>query len=159
EILRRDRDNVGIREAYQRCLRRLHLTARHEDTVYRQTLQKLTPTQALDAYEQVLALLSVAYPDRAKTNISLLFYHGLQELRLALEAPAFRKHYLSGVKPDVLKAFTARLAEWPVRKISSRSEAREQVRAVIRSAPREGLALRPLLFSAFALEFAAGACN
>jgi carboxyl-terminal processing protease len=159
EILRRDRDNVGIREAYQRCLRRLHLTARHEDTVYRQTLQKLTPSQALDAYEQVLALLSVAYPDRAKTNISLLFYQGLQELRLALEDPIFRKHYLSGVKPDVLKAFTARLADWPVRKIATRSEAREQVRAVIRSAPRDGLALRPLLFSAFALEFAAGACN
>jgi carboxyl-terminal processing protease len=159
EILRRDRDNVGIREAYQRCLRRLHLTARHEDTVYRQTLQKLTPSQALDAYEQVLALLSVAYPDRAKTNLSLLFYQGLQELRLALEDPTFRKHYLSGVKPDVLKAFTVRLAEWPVRKITSRGEAREQVRAVIRSAPREGLALRPLLFSAFALEFAAGACN
>jgi carboxyl-terminal processing protease len=159
EILRRDRDNVGIREAYQRCLRRLHLTARHEDTVYRQTLQKLTPSQALDAYEQVLALLSVAYPDRAKTNLSLLFYQGLQELRLALEDATFRKHYLSGVKPDVLKAFTTRLAEWPVRKITSRGEAREQVRAVIRTAPREGLALRPLLFSAFALEFAAGACN
>ena len=74
EILRKDRDNVGIREAYQRCLRRLHLTARHEDAVYRQTLQKLNQMQALEAYDQVLALLSVAYPDRAKTNLGLLFY-------------------------------------------------------------------------------------
>ncbi len=159
EILRKDRDNVGIREAYQRCLRRLHLTARHEDTVYRQTLQKLTPTQALDAYEQVLALLSVAYPDRAKTNLGLLFYQGVQELRLALDDPTFRKTYLSGVKPEVLKAYQTRLAELSVRKITTRTEAREQARAVIRSAPRDGLAMRPVLFSAFALEFAAGACN
>jgi carboxyl-terminal processing protease len=159
EILRKDRDNVGIREAYQRCLRRLHLTARHEDTVYRQTLQKLTPTQALDAYEQVLALLSVAYPDRAKTNLGLLFYQGVQELRLALDDPTFRKTYLAGVKPEVLKAYHTRLAELSVRKITTRTEAREQARAVIRAAPRDGLTLRPLLFSAFALEFAAGACN
>jgi carboxyl-terminal processing protease len=159
EILRKDRDNVAVREAYQRCLRRLHLTARHEDVVYRQTLQKLTPTQALDAYEQVLALLSVAYPDRAKTNLGLLFYQGVQELRLALDDPTFRKHYLPGVKAEVLKAFQTRLAELPVRKITTRTEAREQARAVIRSAPRDRLALRPFLFSAFALEFAAGACN
>jgi carboxyl-terminal processing protease len=159
EILRKDRENVAIREAYQRCLRRLHLTARHEDPVYRQTLQKLNPSQALDAYEQVLALLSVAYPDRAKTNLGLLFYQGVQELRLALDDPIFRKHYLPGVRSDVLKAFQTRLADLPVRKITTRTDAREQARAVIRSAPRDGLVLRPLLFSVFALEFAAGACN
>jgi carboxyl-terminal processing protease len=159
DVLRKDRDNVAAREAYQRCLRRLHLTARHGDTLYRQTLQKLTPTQALDAYEQVIALLSVAYPDRAKTNLTYLFEQGVQELRLALDTPLFRKHYLPDAKDAAVKAFQERLADWPSRKIETRAEARDQLRALIRSAPRDGLALRPLVFCAFALEFAAGACN
>ncbi len=159
EVLRKDRDNPAVREAFQRRLRQMHLTARHNDTLYRQTLQKLTPTQSLDAYEQVLALLSVAYPDRAKTNLTILFEQGLQELRLALDSPVFRRHYLPDVKPDALKAFQDRLADWPTRKINTRGEAREQAMAVIRSAPRDGIALRPLVFCAFSLEFAAGACN
>ena len=159
ELLRKDRNNVAFREAYQRCLRRLHVVARHNDLLYPMILKKLTASQALDAYEQVLALLAAAYPDRAKTNLTLLFQQGLQELQLALEVPIFRRQYLEGVKPGALKAFKERLAAWPVRKITRRSEARDQVRAVLAVAPKAGIALKPLIASAFALEFAAGACN
>jgi carboxyl-terminal processing protease len=159
EILRKDRTNVSAREGYQRCLRQIHLIARHRDGVYRQTLGKLSPPQALEAYEQVIGLLSVAYPDRAKANLGLLFQNGLQELRLALEASVFRKHYLADVKPSALTAFKSRLSSWPTVRISTRAEARDQVMAVIRSASRDGLTLRPQMACACIMEFAAGACN
>src|SRR5207249_2873395 len=120
--------------AYQRCLRRLHVVSRHSDSLYPLTLRKLTASQALDAYEQVLALLGAAYPDRAKTNLTFLFQQGVQELRLALEEPLFRRLYLAGVKPSSVTAFKARLAGWPVRKIGKRGEARAAVLAVLRSA-------------------------
>jgi carboxyl-terminal processing protease len=159
EILRKDRTNSSARDGYQRCLRRLHVVSRHGDPVYRHTLEKLTPAQALDAYEQVISLLSVAYPDRAKTNLGLLFQQGLHELRLALDDPGFRKHHLPGVKPAAINAFKNRLASWPERRIATRAEARDQVSLVLRSARRDGIALRPKQACAFALEFAAGACN
>jgi carboxyl-terminal processing protease len=162
EILRRERDTPAAREAracYSRCLRRLHLVSRHADSVYKQTLEKLTPSQALDAYEQVISLLSAAYPDREKTNLTLLFHQGLQELSFALQEPSFLRQHLPNARPAAVKAFLTRLASWPVRKMTKRYEAREQVRAVIRSALREGLPVRPRTACVFALEFAAGACN
>ncbi len=159
DLLKKDRNNPGLRESYLRCLRRLRLIARHTDDVYRPTLKKLSPTQALDAYEQVLGLLSAAYPDRAKTHLTQLFAQGLQELRLALDEPAFVRVYLPTARPAAVAAYRARLAAWPARKVARRGDARRQVLAVIRAASRDGVPLKPVVASAFAMEFAAGACN
>lgn len=159
DILRRDRHNPFARDGYQRCLRRLHLVLRHSDPIYRQTLQRLAPPQALDTYEQIVTILQVGYPDRSRTSLSQLFQQGLQEVRLALEDPFFREQYLGGLKPAAVQAFRERLASWPVKRLNSRAEAREQVLAVLRSASREGLGLRPLVQSVLTMEFAAGACN
>src|SRR5262249_8713534 len=147
------------REGYRRCLRRLQLVARHSDPVYRQALGKLTQTQALSTYEQVLGILIYAYPDRARTDPTLLFRQGLQEARLALDALVFKKRYLAGVKPAALANFRARLQGWAVPRMSRTSEAREQVWNVLRQATRDGLPTRAAFGNALALEFAAGACN
>ncbi|MFO0880564.1 MAG: S41 family peptidase [Gemmataceae bacterium] len=159
DILRRDRHNLFARDGYQRCLRRLHLVLRHSDAAYRQTLVRLTPPQALDTYEQILTILQVGYPDRSRTTFAQLFHQGLQEVRIALDDPFFREHYLAGLKPAALQSYRDRLAAWPAKRITTRTEAREQVLAVLRSASREGLTFRPAALSALTLEFAAGACN
>jgi carboxyl-terminal processing protease len=159
EALRQDRKDTKAQKGYQRCLRRLQLVARHSDPVYRQALGRLTQTQALATYEQVLGILIYAYPDRARTDPTLLFQQGLHEARLALDDPVFKKRYLAGVKPAVLSAFRARLHGWAVPRMTRPSEAREQVWNVLRQATKDGLATRSTFGNALALEFAAGACN
>lgn len=159
DILRSDRNNDLARDGYRRCLRRLHQSVRQEDATYRQVVQRLQPPHALDAYEQILTVLTSAYPDRTRTGYTQLFYQGLLELKYALDDPQFRRQYLAGVKPAAIEAFKARLATWSLKRIHSRGEARDQVLAVVRTAPRDGLPIRPALVSAMILEFAAGACN
>jgi carboxyl-terminal processing protease len=152
DVLRKNRNHALARDGYQRCLRRLHLTVRHADPAYRQTLRNLSPPDALDAYEQILTIVQVAFPDGSRSGCTQLFQQGLQELRLALDDERFRKAYLPGVKPAALKEFKARLATWPFRRLNTRAEVRDQVLAVVRAAPREAV-------SAMVMEFAAGACN
>lgn len=158
EMLRKDRHSSAAREGYARCYRRCQLVGRHADPLHRHLLARLNLPQALDAYEQVLATVTAAHPDRSRTTCAALFQQGLLELRLALEDPQFRQLYLAGVKPAAIQAYRDRLAAWPARRTLSRGEARDQAMLAIRSAPRDGLPLRPLAACAFALELAAGAC-
>lgn len=159
DLYRRDRSRAFAKEGYQRCLRRLHLAVRHADQSYRQTLLRLTPGNAVEAYEQVLTILQVAYPDETRSGYTQLFQQGLEELRLALDDPNFRQHHLPAAKADALAAFKHRLETWQYKRLHSRGEVRDQVLAVIRSAAKDGIPLRPAVLSAMVLEFAAGACN
>jgi carboxyl-terminal processing protease len=159
EVLRKDRNNAVAREGYLRCLRRLHLVARHSDSAYRQTLAKLDEKKALLACKQVLLALASYFPDRARTDPTLLFQQGLHEARLAMDDPVFRKHYLRGVKLSAINAFRARLADWPIPRMTRAAEAVEEIWNVLRQAARDGLPTRSVFGSALALEFAAGACN
>ncbi len=159
EILRKDRGQAEARVGYQRCLRRFHLVSRHRDTSYRQVLTRLTPSQALDVYEQVLSTVAAAYVDRNKTQWTVLFQQGVQELRLALEDAVFVQEQLAGAVPEVLAAFRDKLDGWRDCKVANRREARDQVLAVVRAGQAVGLLPRPGLYTAVALEFAAGACN
>lgn len=158
EVLRKDRLNLAAREGYLRCCRRWQLAARHADPLHRQLLARLTLPQALDAYEQILATVALAYPDRARTTHAGLFHQGVHELRLALDDTGFRQEYLAGVKPTAVQAFKERLAGWPTRRVATRAEARDQAQLLIRAAARDGVALRPMAACAFTLELAAGAC-
>lgn len=158
EILRKDRTQADVRASYLRCLRRHHISRRHTDSAYRQVINRLTPAQGLDVYEQVLISVARAYVDRSQTRWDALFHHGVEELRFALDEAPFVQEYFTGVAEDALKAFRDRLQGWQD-KVTSRSDAREQVLAVLRAAQQEGLVLRPVTMTVVALEFACGACN
>ncbi len=159
EILRRDRRRDDIREAYQRCLRRYHIVHRHRDKVYRQALTRVTPAQALEMYEQVLETIARVYVERPKTTPEALFRQGVEELRLALEEPVFLEEYFPGTPRDTIDAFKTKLDDWRQRKIGNRGEARDQVRAIGRTAQQMGVGPRPVLLTVIALEFLGGACN
>jgi carboxyl-terminal processing protease len=159
EVLRKDRNNSFARDGYLRCLRRLHLVARHSDPLYRQTLARLKQDNALVTYEQVLAAVAYHYADRSRTDLTQLFQQGVVEARLALDDPVFRQHYLRNLKPGALDTFRARLAGLSTRKITRTAEARELLWGILRQASRDGLPTRSVFGSALVMEFAAGACN
>jgi carboxyl-terminal processing protease len=163
ELLRKERANTkacdAYRRAYRLCLRRLHQRLRHTDSAYSVAVAKLNAPEALDVYAEVLRIVSSAYVDRSKANLTKLFNEGLRELRFALEDAVFCRRHLGGVAPGAQKAFRARLAAWPARKIVSLAEAREQLDAVLKAARKERVLIREAQFSLFSMEFAAGACN
>jgi carboxyl-terminal processing protease len=159
ELLQRHRDDARLRQAYQRCLRRYRIVGRHQDKLYRTALERLTPAQALDLYVHVLETIDRVYTERQKSSPAALFAQGLDELRLALQEPVFTREYFSAVAPEKLDSFHKKLAEWRQRKIASRSEAREQVGAIGRTAQQICSGGRPILLTVIALEFLSGACN
>lgn len=159
EAFRKDRTRTDCREGYQRCLRHFHLERRHQDPGYRDILAKLTPDQALNVYKEILELVPRFYVDRDKTDLALLFQQGLNELRFALDDGHFRKAHFAAIEPELLRAFKVRLDDWKDRKVTTVSEAREEVIAVVRAAQEMGLGVRANLQIVLALEFACGACN
>jgi carboxyl-terminal processing protease len=159
EILRRDRNRTDARASFLRCVRHNHLVRRHQDSAYRQALARLNPAQSLDVYEQVLVAVGSKYVDRRKTQWTLLFQYGVQEVRLALDEPVFVREYLADLPPETIAAFAERLEGCRDRKVGSKSEARQQVLTLLEAAQQVGVPLRPLLMTALTLEFAAGACN
>lgn len=159
EMLHRDRADNKARQGYQRCLRRYHLVHRHQDKVYREALARVTPAQALEMYEQVLDTISRAYVDRPKTSPAALFRQGVDELRFAFEEPIFRREYFPSVARKTLDAFKEKLNDWRQHKIDSRVDARDQVKAIGRTAQQMGFGPRPILLTVITLEFLSGACN
>jgi carboxyl-terminal processing protease len=159
EALRKERTHPGTRAAYVRCLRRLQILCRHRDPSYADALARLTPTQGYEIYKQLLGVVASAYVDRHRTSPATLFQQGLQELRFALEEDAFRHRYLADIPPDALAAFKGRLASWGARRITTATDACDQLMAVVSAAQKEGVVNRQGLVPVFCLEFAAGACN
>ncbi len=160
EAYRRDRTRLDCREAYQRCLRLFHLQNRHRDPAYREVLARLTASRALDVYQEVLFILSVAYVDPNRIDRNTLFQQGLREVRLALDDSTFRKEHLAGVRPELIRHFQKRLESWPERKLETRADIREEVLAVVGAAQQLGLGDRqPPLGPVLILEFACGACS
>ncbi len=159
ELLHRNREDARLRQAYQRCLRRYRIVGRHQDKLYRTALERLTPAQALDLYVHVLETIDRVYTERQKSNPAALFAQGLEELRLSFEEPIFTREYFAGVAPENLDSFRKKLTEWKQRKIAHRSEAREQVGAIGRTAQQICSGGRPILLTVITLEFLSGACN
>ena len=157
--LRKDRNQPEVRDAYQRCLRRLYLVRRCQDRVYREAVAKLTPAQALDVYEQVLGVVGSAYVDPSRTDVNSLFQQGVQELRYDFDEDVFLQEYLAGAKPAAVAKFRKALDDWQTHKVKSRIDAHEEVLALIQAARAAGLDLKPSLQTAIGLEFSAGACN
>jgi carboxyl-terminal processing protease len=159
ELLHRNREDARLRQAYQRCLRRYRILQRHQDKLYRTALERLTPAQALDLYVHVLETIERVYTERQKGSPAALFAQGLEELRFAFEEPIFTRLYFPAVAPEKLDSFRKKLTEWRQRKIANRSEAREQVGAIGRTAQQIYSGGRPILLTVIALEFLSGACN
>jgi carboxyl-terminal processing protease len=159
ELLHRHREDARLRQSYQRCLRHYRIVQRHQDKLYRAALERLTPAQALELYTHVLETIDRVYTDRQKCSPAVLFAQGLEELRLALSESIFVQEYLSAVAPEKLDSFQKKLSEWRQRKITNRFEARDQVRAIGRTAQQICSLGRPTLVTVIALEFLSGACN
>ena len=159
KALRKDRNQPDLRDAYQRCLRRLYLVRRAQDHVYKEAVANLTPSQALDVYDRVLEIVASAYVEPSRADVNSLFQQGVQELRYDFDEDVFLQEYLAGAKPAALARFKKALDDWQTHTVKSRNEARAEVQNLILAARRSDLDVKPALAAAIGLEFASGACN
>jgi hypothetical protein len=161
ELIRRDRGNVEAREGYHRCFRQYQILRRHSDPTYRDALKELQPSDALEIYDSVLTTVALTYVERGKTDLTALLKHGVQELRYALEQPAFVQHHLPGATPDALRKFKERLVTWPDRKVESLSDINNNLIPKLAGIAKElGLVGDRRRFAVvLTLEFAFGACT
>ena len=160
ELIRRDRGDVGAREGYHRCFRQYQIFRRHSDRAYRDTLKELEPSDALGIYDSVLTTVSLTYVDRGKTDLTSLFKHGVQEVRHALDQPAFVQNHLPGATPDGLRRFKERLAAWPESRVEKLSDVHGLIPRLAGIAKELGLVTdRRRLTVVLTLEFAFGACT
>ena len=156
--LRKDRNQPGVRDAYQRCLRRLYLVRRCQDRVYKEAVAKLTPSEALEVYDQVLVIVGSAYVDASKVDINSLFQQGVQELRYDFDEDVFVRAIPSRRPAVGGRAFQESFGRMGNHKVKSRTEAREEVLTLIQEARRADLDVKSFAV-AIGLEFASGACN
>jgi carboxyl-terminal processing protease len=157
--LRKDRTQADVRDAYQRCLRRLYVVRRCEDRVYKDAVAKLNESQARDVYQQVLDVVGPAYVDPSRSDANSLFHQGLQELRYDFDEAVFLQQYVPGAKSAAVTAFKKVLDDWQSHKVNNSKDAREEVVALIQAARRCELDVKPALATVIGLEFASGACN
>jgi carboxyl-terminal processing protease len=156
QIPARERRGSEVQEHFQNCLRRVHQLRRHHDPTYRNQLLTLSWRDGLEVYGEVLAKLRLNYVDREKVELTRLFRHGLEELRLALEDDAFCEEQMPATKLETVRAFQMDLnVYWGNRQIRNIRDAQEQAQLVAWSA-EEKLSLRKTVVI---FEFVCGACS
>jgi carboxyl-terminal processing protease len=155
-ILSREHHVADIKERYQDCLRRAQQARRHHDMSYRQQILRLTLQESLQLYCEVLAKLQASYVERDKTDLTLLFQQGLEELRRALSDESFRRLYLPGAGQESIREFQTRLQSAKAGLAMRRMAEIESGARDLASAGQKALGLKPTVV---VMELMAGACS
>lgn len=147
----------AVREKTSILLRRAQQSRRHRDPIFAQFVDRLTITDALNLYSEVVTKLPTLYADREKAALSKLWRHGVEEFDRALASPAFRR--MDGSDPLAAKQaeFRASLRElWENQPAANAREARNQLRKLAHAAVEAGAVRKP---TSVVVEFLCGACT
>jgi carboxyl-terminal processing protease len=148
--------SAEVRQKYLLCLRHVRLTDRHTDSVYRKRVNDLPFSKSLAAYAEALGKLQSNYVDKDKIDLTALFRHGLDELRMALADPTFQEIYLGDAEADAAAEFTAKIRDqWGGEAIRQLADVRKAVKEIALAA-QQNLGVKP---SIVVMEFVCGACN
>lgn len=151
-----DRRSTELRDKYLYCLRRVRLTDRHTDPVYRKRVQDLPLAKALTAYLDALGKIQANYVDRDRIGLPALFKHGLDEIGYALGDPTFRQLYLSEATDDAIRHFATQMRdEWAEAAMNKPDDVRQAVKRIALDA-QKALGVKP---GFVVMEFVCGACN
>jgi carboxyl-terminal processing protease len=157
DMLRLDRQQPGIKERYQHCLRRYFQVVRFRDASYRKEVLTLKYSQALRLYEIVLYNLLNNTLDKDKLSAGILFRKGLDEYTFALASPEYCQDYLGGIKPDQTRRLRQALKdEFADAETMSYEQAVEAVKRVVSKSSNHFPGISP---TTVVLEMLCGACH
>ena len=152
-ILDRDRQLPEIRDRYRICLRHAACVHRLADPSFRELYLHRDLALATKVYGEVLEKLHTSYVDSAKSSYERLLAFGIDELGAALDDPAFRRHFLSGIPAQAI-ATQKRDLQSLDRRPKSLTAAGDDALALAVSIQR-AIGLKPAVTM---LELACGAC-
>lgn len=122
---------------------RIHfdVTRRYRDTTYKNSVAKLSPTQAGDLYIEILAKLEANYVD--PLNLNEILRNGTAFLEVALTEPVFLTEHLPGVSRETIEKFRLAIHRDVLgREINNRFEAKQLVMQVASKAEQQ-IGLKP----------------
>jgi len=148
----------AVREKTSTLLRRAQQSRRHRDPAFTQFVEKLSVTEALNLYTEVVTKLPTLYADREKAALPRLWKHGIEEFDRALMNPAFvRVSGPDAIEESRLTAFRASLRKtWESLPATNAKEARNNLRRLAMAATDAGVLRKP---TAVVVEFLCGACT
>jgi carboxyl-terminal processing protease len=156
EILRLNRNQAGIKDRYNHCVRRYFQVLRLRDASYRKEVLSLNINQAMRLYEIVLHNLLHNTMDKDKVNAGQLFRKGLEEYRLALASSDFCFDHLGGLRPQHTVKFRKMIHEaYPERTAMTFDKA---VAAVLDVAMKSTNTFPEVNATTVVMEFVCGAC-
>jgi hypothetical protein len=155
EILKTNRDALGIRERQTNVLRRYWQEQRHKDIGYRKEVLSLEYAQALRVSATIFDTLLESSLPKAKLNAGVLLRKSIEELELALRDPNFVAAYLDRPRPAALAAFHDFLSK---RKSDAEGLNRAACMKAIREIALAGQSALELNPTVTLLEMACGSC-
>ncbi len=140
-------------------LRNQRITRRYADRTFHQKVLSLSLDKAIDLYGEVIDNIESHYVDEVKLN--RLLNHGLDQLDLALQNPAFLNALFpppaaGKIKPEGLARYRMTLRQrWADLSVANRLEAQERVKAIALGIQQD-LGARPTVV---VVEFVCAACE
>ena len=148
------RTDPDTRDRIRLCFRHVTQAERHRDPAFQKFVAAMPATDAITLYGEVVGEIHKKYADRTKAAVERLFAAGLDELRAALDVPAFREQHLKDADEAKIAEFRTLLRDTKLP--TTPREAAQAARAVI-TAANKTLGLKS--GAAVVFELLCGACT
>ncbi|GIW81789.1 MAG: carboxyl-terminal processing protease [Gemmatales bacterium] len=153
--LTQDRTQPEIKRKFKTCLRHFHRVRRYQDASFRDQVLMISARDALLLYEEVLKQIRREYATESAAQFASLYRNSVDEIRLSLRDPAFRKEFVSTASQASIEDVLRRLSDWHARPVKTLADARRYVFRIALMLEKQ-IGLKPTVAI---LEMTCGACN
>lgn len=160
EYLRKNRDDLDIRESYNRMVRKQQQLIRLQNDQYRKIVVALRPSQVVDLFIHIAEVLSSNYVEADRARPEILFHHATEEVLLLLKTPKMLAPILGTMNLEGAKTIEQRISEMRKLPIQTHSELRETMIELLGEVRNSGWAENTTrACNLVILECANGACH
>ena len=127
EYLRKNRDDLEVRDSFNRMGRIQQQQVRFKDEQYRKIVVALRPSQVIDLCIYIAEVLGANYVEADRARPEILFHHATEEVLLLLRTPKLLTPILGTLNPEAAKAIEQRILQLRKQPIQNLAELRETI--------------------------------
>jgi carboxyl-terminal processing protease len=127
EYLRKNRDDLEVRDSFNRISRIQQQQVRLQDEQYRKIVVALRPSQVIDLCIYIAEVLGSNYVEADRARPEILFHHATEEVLLLLRTPKLLTPILGTLNPEAAKAIEQRILQLRKQPIQNLAELRETI--------------------------------
>jgi len=125
EYLRKNRDDLEVRDAFNRIGRIQQQQVRLKDEQYRKIVVALRPSQVIDLCIYISEVLGANYVEADRARPEILFHHATEEVLLLLRTPKLLTPILGALNSEAAKTIEQRILQLRKQPIQNLAELRE----------------------------------